>query len=109
MVEAADLAAAVIEAAAQEAVEVPAAEEEAVVANVDVVANAEAAAEDDDAVDVPPAVNPGTTPATTTMASRGLWSLAVVSSNCTPTDMDFSAIRDKTTSGCGVIRLYPAR
>jgi len=71
--------------------------------------DAEEAVRDDDAVDAPPAVSPGTTWPTATTANRGLWNPAAGSSNYTPTDTDFSAIRDKTTSGCAAIRSCPAR
>lgn len=114
---AADPAEAVIEVAAEaaEAAEaVPAAEvevEEAVAEGADAVANAEevAAAADDAAADARPAASPNTTPATTTTASRGLWSPVAEFSNYIPTDTAFSAIRGKTISGCGAIRSCPVR
>ncbi len=108
---AADPAEAVIEVAAEAAEAVPAAEvEEAVAEGADEVANAqEVAAAVDDAADARPAVSPSTTLATATTASRGLWSPVAEFSNYIPTDTAFSAIRDKTTSGCGAIRSCRAR
>lgn len=98
---------AVIEAAAQAVAEVPAAE--VVAANNADAANAEEAEGDAAAADVLPAVSPGMTSPTATTANRGLWNPAAVCSNYTPTDTAFSAIRDKTTSGCGATRSCRAR